>query len=226
MARKQCFLVCSPLGNTARKECFLICPPLRKMARKQCFLVCSPSGNMARKQCSLVCSPSRNMARKQCFLVCPPLENMARKPYVYWLVHLWETWLGISIYNYFHLIIHLLHSNFHYSFESLFRPGRRKPAVRPSVEVSGVRNSMSCSSCYNIQQSRETRCRIRHQIRTTPLYMPLLSRSYGGCACLGEFPKFPLLYRKFHTRKGQIGHRTRQKCRYLVQKGLSTSKHA
>jgi hypothetical protein len=42
----------SSLGNMARKQCFLICSPSGNMARKQCFLVCSPSGNMARKQCS------------------------------------------------------------------------------------------------------------------------------------------------------------------------------
>ena len=42
------------------------------MARKQCFMVCSPSGNIARKQCFLVCSPSGNMASKQCFLAMQP----------------------------------------------------------------------------------------------------------------------------------------------------------
>jgi hypothetical protein len=51
----------------------------KNMARKQCFLVCSPSGNMAKKQCFLVCPPSGNMARKQCFLVCQPSKNIARK---------------------------------------------------------------------------------------------------------------------------------------------------
>jgi hypothetical protein len=84
-ARKQCFLVCPPLGNMAignnvswfvhlwghgyRKQCFLVCPPLGNMAKKQCSLVCPPLGNMARKQCFLACSPSGNMARKQCYLV-------------------------------------------------------------------------------------------------------------------------------------------------------------
>jgi hypothetical protein len=29
-----------------RKECFLVCPPLGNMASKQCFLVCQPLGNL------------------------------------------------------------------------------------------------------------------------------------------------------------------------------------
>ena len=90
MARKQCFLVCPPSGNTARKQFFLVCQPSGNMARKQCFLVCPPSGNMARKQYFLVCLPSGNMTRKQCFLVCPPSGNMARKQ-CSWFVCLQET---------------------------------------------------------------------------------------------------------------------------------------
>ncbi len=42
MARKQCFLVYTPLGNVARKQYLLFGPSLGNMARKQCFLVCPP----------------------------------------------------------------------------------------------------------------------------------------------------------------------------------------
>ena len=70
MARKQCFMVCSPSGNIARKQCFLVCSPSGNMAGKQCFLVCQPSGNMA--SLSWPCNPKVN---KRFWKYCSLQEN-------------------------------------------------------------------------------------------------------------------------------------------------------
>ena len=71
------------------------------MARKQCFLVCSPSWNMARKQCFLVLAMFPGLStfidRKQCSLVFVHLLGTWRRNNVSWFVHLLETCLQNNV---------------------------------------------------------------------------------------------------------------------------------